>query len=974
MTTYWPDGSVDEQIDGAGHATRYEYNALHELKSVTDPLGRTTYHYYDGASNEIQERQADESFVNKTYDAANELTAITYSDGTPPVTGITYDGDGRRTAEHDGSGERRFSYDSLGRMTAVTDGSGAQVGYGYDLAGHLTRLTYPNGKTVVREYDLAGQLVAIKDWLGHTTTVAYDEDSNIRSVGSAGGVEEVRSYDNADQLTGIEDTKGSATLARFEYTRNANGQVVASEDKNGGANKSAYSYDELGRLTSVSGSAYSYDAADNPVGFGTGVTQVFDAANQLTTRNEPGEPPPEEEPQGGEESKGGKESPHEEPKGEKEPPPEQSQTTRPPTNSSGAPSGGGSGLVPLGSGGVESARATHALQPLAVVEATRPRGGRTLASAPLHTSGSDDLVLAFISASGSAQQRVNRVSASGLHWSRVARENAAGGDVEMWQARATKQLVNTDVTAQLHTGGQHVVMTVLVFGGAAYVSHHATRTGQRSPPSISLTPDASGALIVAAGHSSGQGTPSVPSGGQRLLGHFYDRAKQSAGWIQMASGTAGPASVSDTTAASHWTVVGVTIRSATVLISRAHTAFGTSPAKPGAAAAVAAATATEEPTGPAQPATARAALGTVVRKFAYDERGNRIMSAVGGVTRTLSYNGANELTSIGGVASYAYNGEGLRVSKTVGSTTTHFVWNESEPVPQLLAAGETYYVYGPNEEPIEQISGNTASIRHQDQQGSTRLLTDPSGAVVGRYNYDAWGNVTSHTGEATTSLRYDGQYTDSESGYQYLRARYYDPATGQFLTQDPAFAATLSRYVYAGNDPVDGVDPSGLCSWYNVYCEAVQPAAHAVGDAASFVGQHWRGVAQGVAVVAGAVATGACIASVICGVGAAVGVTAGVIGIGAATGAAIYGLSGGPHSFSGYLRAAAYGALGGGAALVCAATGVGLCGSWLGAAVFNGGVGGLLAISEYASENEPCDLSIRGGAKAFIQGVVEGVP
>lgn len=820
MTTYWADGSVDEQIDGAGHATRYDYNALHDLRSVTDPLGRTTYHYYDRAGNEIQERHADESFVSKTYDAANELTSVTYSDGTPAVTGITYDGDGRRTAEHDGSGERRFSYDSLGRMTAVTDGSGAQVGYEYDLAGHLTRLTYPNGKPVMREYDLAGQLIAIKDWLGHTTTVAYDKDLNIRSVGSAGGAEEIRSYDNADQLTGIEDTKATATLARFEYTRNANGQVVASEDENGEANKSAYSYDELGRLTSLSGSAYSYDAADNPVGFGTGVTQVFDASNQLMTRSEPGEPPPEEEP------KGGKESPHEEPTGGKEPLAEESQTTRPPTHS-----GGGSVLLPLGSGGVEDSHAAHAVQPLAVVEATRRRGGRTLTSASLHTSGSNDLVLALISASGSARQRVNRVSAPGLHWSRVARQNGAGGDVEMWQARATKQLLNTAVTAQLHTGGQHVVMTVLVFGAAAYLSQDARRSGQRSSPSVSLTPNASGALIVAAGHSNGQKTPSVPSGGQRLLAHFYDRAKQSAGWIQMASGTAGPASVSDATTAAHWSVLGATIRSTTGLNARAARALGTSLAK---AAAVASATATEEHAGLARPVTARAALGTVIRKFVYDARGNRITSVVGGVTRTLSYNGANELTGISSGTSYAYNGDGLRVSKTVGGTTTHFVWNESEPVPGLLAAGETYYVYGPNEEPIEQISGSTASFLHQDQQGSTRLLTDPSGAVIGRYNYDAWGNVISHTGEATTSLRYDGQYTDPESGYQYLRARYYDPTTGQFLTRDPVFALTLSEYGYASDQPTDLADPLGLVNWWHV-AKAVGLGVSVAGAVVCFV-------------------------------------------------------------------------------------------------------------------------------------------
>ena len=76
------------------------------------------------------------------------------------------------------------------------------------------------------------------------------------------------------------------------------------------------------------------------------------------------------------------------------------------------------------------------------------------------------------------------------------------------------------------------------------------------------------------------------------------------------------------------------------------------------------------------------------------------------------------------------------------------------------------------------------------QLGSVRALTDQTGAVVNTYAYDAYGNPTASTGTVANPFRYAGEYQDAESGLYYLRARYYDPATAQFLTRDPLVAAT----------------------------------------------------------------------------------------------------------------------------------------------------------------------------------------
>lgn len=59
-------------------------------------------------------------------------------------------------------------------------------------------------------------------------------------------------------------------------------------------------------------------------------------------------------------------------------------------------------------------------------------------------------------------------------------------------------------------------------------------------------------------------------------------------------------------------------------------------------------------------------------------------------------------------------------------------------------------------------------------------------------------------------MPFAGQYTDAESGLQYLRARYYDPATGQFLTRDPLEAITQSAYGYVDGDALNATDPLGL--------------------------------------------------------------------------------------------------------------------------------------------------------------------
>ena len=88
-------------------------------------------------------------------------------------------------------------------------------------------------------------------------------------------------------------------------------------------------------------------------------------------------------------------------------------------------------------------------------------------------------------------------------------------------------------------------------------------------------------------------------------------------------------------------------------------------------------------------------------------------------------------------------------------------------------------------------------------------LTDLSGDVTRDYDYDPYGvQLTDATGD-TNPFRYKGEYFDEETGFIYLRARYYDPAIGRFISLDPAKDG-LNWYVYCGNNPINFCDPTGL--------------------------------------------------------------------------------------------------------------------------------------------------------------------
>ena len=204
--------------------------------------------------------------------------------------------------------------------------------------------------------------------------------------------------------------------------------------------------------------------------------------------------------------------------------------------------------------------------------------------------------------------------------------------------------------------------------------------------------------------------------------------------------------------------------------------------------------------------------GSTTTTYVFDARGNRTKATTGTTVTSYGYDQANRLTSYTRgttTATYTYNGDGLRASKTTGGTTTKFVYDTAQGMPLILNDGANSYLYGPGGVPFEQITtAGVASYLHADQLGSIRMITNTTGANAGTASYTAYG--TRITTGTTSVFGYAVQYTDTETGLQWDRARYYDPTTGQFLTVDPLAASTRARYSYASGNPITGADPGGL--------------------------------------------------------------------------------------------------------------------------------------------------------------------
>jgi RHS repeat-associated protein len=206
----------------------------------------------------------------------------------------------------------------------------------------------------------------------------------------------------------------------------------------------------------------------------------------------------------------------------------------------------------------------------------------------------------------------------------------------------------------------------------------------------------------------------------------------------------------------------------------------------------------------------------------YDLNGNLIQA---GPSRSLLWNAQQRLSALydsDRSEFFSYDGDGRRIQQTINGVTKSFIVDTRSPVSRVLleyssSSSTTYYVYG--RELLYTVDGVTPHYLHSDGLGSVIAGTDGSGAKEITLNYDAFGFLTGGSWSSWWPTRqYTGEETDSIYGSMYasivyLRARYYDPLTGRFISRDPVppdLDETQNNcYLYVHNNPMTHTDPSG---------------------------------------------------------------------------------------------------------------------------------------------------------------------
>ena len=169
---------------------------------------------------------------------------------------------------------------------------------------------------------------------------------------------------------------------------------------------------------------------------------------------------------------------------------------------------------------------------------------------------------------------------------------------------------------------------------------------------------------------------------------------------------------------------------------------------------------------------------------------------------------------------YTYDVNGMRTSRTDGTTAYTYVYNGSQLTQMTVGTSTYHFTYDASGRPMS-ISCDDATYYYAvNLQGDVVAILDDTGFAVVSYTYDAWGNLLVTTGAQAETLgvlnplRYRGYVYDTETGLYYLQTRYYNPEWGRFINAD-GYTSTgqgllgNNMFAYCLNNPVLLYDPSG---------------------------------------------------------------------------------------------------------------------------------------------------------------------
>ncbi len=760
--SYDPNGNLISITNSSG-INRYEYNPENLVSKSTSPIGAVTDYSYNSSNSLTQVRDATGTTTSYGYDAYQNL--IAQQDGLNNTTSYAYDNLNRNTQETFPMGEvTKLEYDPNGNITKKIDAQGRSITYSYDLLNRLTKITYPTS-SVAFTYDYRGNLTKMADSIG-TTTYTYDNFDRLTKVTNPYSRNIYYAYDSLGRLTKI--TYPDSKTAQYTYDNNSN--LTSVSDWN--SNKINYSYFKNNLLAS--------EALPN----GIKASYLYDSSNRLSSL-------------------------------------EYSKSGGVLTKFSYERDSLGNITKVIEEGSFFSAASPTPTPTSTPTLSPTPSVGPSLTPTPTLTpsvsptptpiGGQPDLIITDISIT-KPNPAVNEyfdinVKVKNIGGTATAASFSVGIYYDLTEA-PTYSTFYPDYIAYLSSvpAGAEVTLTETYERFSSSGTHNIWALVDRSQR-ISESNDTNnvfGPYNVNVIASSGNffekiaGTPLIKTVSRifavpkiyaqtaQLISNFtYDSLGRLTS-VNYPNGENYSYSYDNTHNRISQAINGQ-ITNYTFNANSQLTKIGEFP-------------------------------------LSYNSNGSLTSKNVAGGTHSFTYDNEERLTaftlSSGSILKFGYDGLGNRLYKTVGSTTTRFVNDVAGPLTNVLAETNSsntiqkYYLYG-----VGMLSqgGSSSSSRQYlitDGQGNVRFLTDSSGNKVRSYSYDPFGNLLATNGTQDGIYRFSGEQNDTESALYFLRARYYDPQTGRFISRDPIKGTmmdsrTQNPYVYTANNPINYSDPSG---------------------------------------------------------------------------------------------------------------------------------------------------------------------